>query len=150
MSPQILHSYASELAGGEVGKNWVSRFQNRHKDIKVRWTTSLEACRAQALNPTLVREFFELLRDIILQYGIPPENIYNMDEKGILLGVLGRMKAIFDRDQKTLQQIAQGTRDLLTIIECLCADGTCLPPSVIFEGKRRNLAWGEKNPCNAR
>ena len=102
MAPQMLHDYASELAGEEVGKNWTSRFIQRHPDIKVRWTTSLEACRAQSLNPTLVREFFDLLRTIILEYGIPPENIYNMDEKGLLLGVLERMKAIFDRDQKTV------------------------------------------------
>ena len=73
-----------------------------------------------------------------------------MDEKGILLGVLERMKAIVDRDQKTLNHLAQGTRDTITCIETDCADGTTLAPAVIFEGKRRDLSWGTNNPCEAR
>ncbi|KZP07206.1 CENP-B protein, partial [Athelia psychrophila] len=38
---------------------------------------------------------------------------------------------------------------LVTIIECVCADGTAIPPSVVFQGARRDLEWGRDNPCNA-
>ena len=82
---------------------------NRHPGIKVRWTSSLEECRARALNSHTVHAYFEVLRELIITYNIPPENIYNMDEKGVLLGVIGRIKALFDRDQKTMHHLAQGT-----------------------------------------
>ena len=38
----------------------------------------------------------------------------------------------------------------MTIIETVCADGSAVPPSIIFKGVRRNLEWGRDNPVNAR
>jgi hypothetical protein len=73
-----------------------------------------------------------------------------MDEKGVQLGIGTKTKALVDRDQKTVQHITNGCRDLVTIIECICADGTALHPSVVFKGARRDLRWGENNPCDAR
>lgn len=84
------------------------------------------------------------------EYAIPPENIYNADEKGIQLGVGKSVAAIVDRNQKNVQQVEDGNREMVTIIETVCADGTALPPSVIFQGKRRVLEWGKDNPCDAR
>ncbi|KAF9470613.1 hypothetical protein BDN70DRAFT_770952, partial [Pholiota conissans] len=61
----------------------------------------LESCRARALNKTQVTEFFDILQDLITQYKIKPHNLYNMDEKGIQLGIGKRVKVLVDRDQKT-------------------------------------------------
>lgn len=61
-----------------------------------------------------------------------------------------RIRALVDRYQKKVQKIETGNRDLVTIIEGICADGTVLHPSVVFQGLRRDLKWGENNPCNAR
>lgn len=113
-------------------------------------TTGLEQCRARALNEHTVREYFTILNDLITRYNIPPENIYNMDEKGILLGVGKRTAAFVDRDQKTLYQVEDGNRELVTVIECISADGEALDPCVIYKGARRDLAWGRNNPCKAR
>ncbi|KAJ6564963.1 hypothetical protein DFH09DRAFT_840702, partial [Mycena vulgaris] len=62
----------------------------------------LEECRARALNPTVVHDYFTLLQDTIDRYDIKFKNIYNMDEKGVQLGVGARTHAIIDRDQKTV------------------------------------------------
>lgn len=113
-------------------------------------TTGLEQCRARALNEHVVREYFNILNELITKYNIPPENIYNMDEKGILLGVGKRTAAFVDRDQKTLYQVEDGNRELVTVIECISADGEALTPCVIYKGARRDLAWGRNNPCKAR
>lgn len=145
-----LQEYASEISQVHIGDSWVTRFLRRHPDITVRWTTSLEACRANSLNRTLVREYFDILNELITTYHIPPENIYNMDEKGLLLGIGKRVAAIVDRDQKTVYSVEDGNRELVTVIETTCADGTALRPSFIFKGVRHDLEWGKKNPCNAR
>ncbi|KAF7335093.1 DDE-domain-containing protein [Mycena venus] len=150
LSLETIGGYASKICGRPVGENWPQRFKERHPDLKVKWTSSLEECRARALNPAVVSKYFALLKETIDQFDIKSKNIYNMDEKGIQLGVGDRIKALVDRDQKTVQRIHTGTRDLVTIIECICADGTVLHPSVVFEGARRDLNWGADNPANAR
>jgi hypothetical protein len=147
---RALQDFASDICGKPVGDSWPKRFLARHPDLKVKWTTSLERCRAQSLNPTVVHEYFSLLQDLINEYQIKPENIYNMDEKGVQLGIGSRVAALVDRDQKTAYQLEDGNRELITVIETICADGTALRPSVIFQGAWRNLEWGRTNPCDAR
>jgi hypothetical protein len=75
--------------------------------------------------------------------------IFNMDEKGVQLGVGGRYMAIIDRDQALVYSVEQGNRDLLTVIECVSAKGVAIRPLVIFPGKNIRTSWGIVNPCNA-
>ena len=138
------------LSGAHIGEHWVARFCRRHPDLKAKWTTGLEKCCAQALNKPAVDDYFEMLEELIVKYKIEKHNIYNMDEKGIQLGVGGRVRAIMDHDQKTVHQVKDGNWELVTFIECAAADGSMLPPTVVFKGVRRNLEWGWQNPCNAR
>jgi hypothetical protein len=147
---EVLTDYARDICGKEMGKNWSRKFVERHTDLKIKRTTTLEDCRARSLNPTIVADFFEVLKTVILEYDIPRENIYNADEKGIQLGIGQSVAAIVDRSQKTVQQVENGNREMVTVIETVCADGTALPPSVIFQGARRNLEWGRSNPSGAR
>jgi hypothetical protein len=85
-----------------------------------------------------------------MQFGIKPHNFYNMDEKGVQLGVGKQVKVLVDHDQKTAHQLKNGNWELVTVIEAVSADGFALRPSVIFKAKKRNLAWAENNTCNAR
>jgi hypothetical protein len=147
---RALQDFAEDICRRPIGDSWPKRFLARHPELKVKWTTSLESCRAQALNPTVVGEYFSLLRETMEEYQIKPENIYNMDEKGVQLSIGSRVAALVDRDQKSAYQLEDGNRELITIIETICADGTALQPSVIFQGAQRNLEWGRTNPCNAR
>lgn len=94
------------------------------------------------MNQSAVGEFFDMLTEVIEEYKILPGNLYNMDEKGIQLGIGARITAMIDRDQKTVYSIEDGNRELITVIETICADGSVLHPSVIFQGQRRNSEWG--------
>lgn len=150
LTATAITDYVADIVGHAVGESWVRRFKARHPELKVKWSSTLEKCRAASLNPTLVNEFYNLLEETINTYNIPAENIYNMDEKGIQLGIGQKVKAFVDRDQKDVYSIQDGNRELVTVIETVSADGSCLQPSVIFQGKRRDLEWGRNNPCNAR
>lgn len=73
-----------------------------------------------------------------------------MDEKGLVMGAAARSSALVDRDQKTVYEIGDGNRELVTAIECISAAGAVLKPMIIFKGQKRNLEWGRHNPCGAR
>lgn len=34
-----------------------------------------------------------------------------------------------------------GNRQLITVVDCICADGTVLPPLIIMKGKRPSYGW---------
>jgi hypothetical protein len=57
-----------------------------------------------------------------------------------------------DRQQKNIYHIEDGNRDMITIIETVCADSSTFAPSVIFKGVQHDAQWGnpEDNPCQAR
>jgi hypothetical protein len=122
--------------------------RRQDQELKIKWTQSLKKCRAASLNPTTVKEFYNLLEELVRVYNIPPENIWNMDEKGVQLGVGGSIAAIVDRDHRTAN-IEDGNREHVMIIETVSADGKTLNPSVIFQGKRLNGTWLTNNTCNA-
>lgn len=147
---EIVREKAEAVCGRPIAMNWVYRFVKRHPDIKTHWTVGLESCRAKALNRPTVNSFFELLAEIIKKYEIKPVNLYNMDEKGVQMGVGGRARALVDRNQKTVYMKVDGNRELATLMECICADGSALDPLAILKGMRTNPRWGANNFINAR
>jgi len=122
----------------------------RHPDLKIRWSRSLEKCRANNANPATIRCFYDIYEEVVKEFNILKENIYNMDEKRIQLGVGKQVASIIDCDQKEVYNIEDGNRELVTVIETVCADGSALAPLVIFKGARINSEWGCTNPSNAR
>jgi hypothetical protein len=87
LTHQTLRQYASVIAEKDVGVSWSKRFLKRHPDLKVKKTTPLAGSRASALNKTNVDGFYSLLMETINEFNISDENIYNMDEKGVQLGI---------------------------------------------------------------
>lgn len=83
--------------------------------------------------------YFELLAQKIEKYNLKPEQIYNMDEKGFMIGITARSKRIFARRQYEQgglkQHIQDGNREWITTIACICANKTKLPPALIYIGK---------------
>jgi hypothetical protein len=134
--------HAKVISGVEVGESWLQHFQTRRKDLKANWTTGLEKCCAQALNPEITADFHHLYNKLVTTYSIKPENIYNPDEKGAQMGVGKSIRALVDQDQASAKVMEDGNQELVTIIECVCADGTALVPNIIFKGAQQDLEWG--------
>jgi hypothetical protein len=72
------------------------------------------------------------------EYKVEAENVYNMNEKGFLMGITGRSKRVFSRqfwEQKRVSAAFQdGSCEWITVMACVCADGQALPPALIFQG----------------
>jgi hypothetical protein len=43
--------------------------------------------------------YFDLLHSKIEEYNVLPKNTYNIDEKGFIIGVIGRSKQVFSQHQ---------------------------------------------------
>ena len=56
----------------------------------------MEQCLANNVNRPTVYKFFDILEELVKEFNIPIKNIYNMDKKGVQLGVGKWVAAIVD------------------------------------------------------
>jgi hypothetical protein len=93
---EMIRNFSSEIAQEPVSESWVTRFINRH-DVHLisKWTTGLNRTRVLADSEVKYTLYFELLHGKMEEYNIELGNSYNMDEKGFLIGLIGRSKRIF-------------------------------------------------------
>jgi DDE superfamily endonuclease/Tc5 transposase DNA-binding domain len=141
---QILCNFAEEISGKKPGKNWAQRWIKAHSDKVIsRYSTGLDMDRKRADSAFKYSLYFELLGRKIEQYNLLPEQIYNMDEKGFMIGITSKSKRIFSRQQYEQggikQHLQDGNREWITTIGCICANGTALPPGLIYMAKSGNL-----------
>jgi hypothetical protein len=137
-----------------VGVNWCQRFLTRHRDVlQTHWSKPLDTQRAQALNPATVGDWFDLLEKhaVVGKDGrlVQKEDIYAMDETGNTPGDQGTHRVIGRRGTKTQHKQGGADRENVTSIVTICADGTALPPTVIFKGKNIMKKWGDNNVAAA-
>lgn len=97
-TPAMVTLWAFVLCGSEPGKNWSTGFKARHKDVlDSRYLNTIDLARHKADSEALYRQYFTILRQRMDQYSIQPQNSYNMDEKGFLIGHLQKVKRIFPK-----------------------------------------------------
>jgi Tc5 transposase DNA-binding domain len=150
ISKRTLRKKAEVLCGRKPGQTWIRSFLSRHTEIVLGKPSGLDPKRAQAFNKPTVKRHFELLEAIIEKYGIPPENIYNMDEKGVQRGGGRKVQAqkfLVPREKRPKYKLRSGNLELITIVDCVLANGGYLSPAIIFEGKQQyEWAWFEVDP----
>ena len=143
-SRPMIRNFASQIAQKPCGKNWVDRFIARHSsEIISHWASGLDRNRHKADSAFKYTLYFELLKRKIEQYDIDSRDIYNMDEKGFLIGLLSKTKRVFTRSMyesgKLKHVIQDGNREWITTIACICADGSALSPALIYQAASGNI-----------
>lgn len=122
----------------EPGKNWSAGFRRWHEaTLDQRYLNTLDLERYKAESESSFRQYFTILEEKIALYNIQPYNCYNMDEKSFLIGHLQKVQRIFPKAlmarQKLLGTGQDGNREWITIVATICADGTSLPPALIYK-----------------
>ncbi|KAI4519898.1 DDE-domain-containing protein, partial [Schizophyllum commune Loenen D] len=125
-------------------RNWLPGFLRRNPEVLFRKASNLDPKRAQAFCQPIVHVHYLLLQEWMVLKGIPLENVYNMDEKGCQRG--GGKKAalrkyLIPRGKKSQYRRSSENLELVTIIECVCADGSSIWPGFIFAGRKYNEDW---------
>ncbi|KJA15782.1 hypothetical protein HYPSUDRAFT_71833 [Hypholoma sublateritium FD-334 SS-4] len=144
LSKQSIRRKACAICGKTPSHTWTRSFLSRWPCITLGKPSGLDPKRAIAFNRPVVHHHFELFNGIIKKYGIPYENIYNMDEKGCQRGG-GRKsssrKYFVPRIRRPKYRARSANLELVTIIECVCADGTALLPGFVFSGTQFLPEW---------
>jgi hypothetical protein len=130
-------NFVSNILKQHVGVNWILRFIRRNHDHLIsKWSAGIDVVRHRANSKRKYELYFDLLHHKIVQYNVWPCNTYNMNEKGFMIGVTGRSKQVFSRAQWESKQVRaalqDGSREWVTVVATICADGSTLPPALIY------------------
>jgi hypothetical protein len=136
---------------GGVGKNWTDRFMEKHSEaIKMLWSQPLETKRGQAINSFMKEAFYELLGDTVTKYDINEDWTRGVDEIGIQ-GSMGMPERVMWAHKLGPQyQQRDGDWENITVLETICANGTSIPPAVIYKGSTYQVKWAQDNPADGK
>jgi len=113
------------------GPNWSKALENRHPDLKARRMKALDWNRHENNIYDKVEHWFEVICKVLEDPAITAENVYNMDETGVMLSMLGSVKVLVGKDEMRDYRGARVKRTMVTAIECIGANGRYLDPPVI-------------------
>ena len=67
--------------------------------------------------------------------------MYNMEEKGFMMGVAARCRVICWKGRRNPRLTHSGSREWVTVIESVSAGGVALPPMAINQGAGHYKEW---------
>ena len=80
------------------GKNWARAFEKRHPETQARRVRALDWNRHEKNTYWKIAHWFEVIGRILQDPAILAENVYNMDETGVMLSMLGAVKVLVGTD----------------------------------------------------
>ena len=112
------------------GKNWAQLFYKRHADVlKASKSAVLDWNRFNIYDKVI--QWFDVIREILQGPTILQENIYNMDETGVMLSKPNSFKVLVSKDNQHGYRGARVKRTTVTAVKCISADGRFLDPMII-------------------
>ena len=127
-------------------KNWVYKFFIRHPSLAARTPENFGFRRTSVTEET-IRNWFNTLADYLEQEHkidaktfFVEENskrIFNIDESGFpLQGTNHRLKVVAMKGAKNVYRVAPDTKEQITVLACVSADGSFNKPLVVYPGAR--------------
>jgi hypothetical protein len=123
------------------GKNWAQGFQKRHPELKSRRVRAIDWKRHEKHIYDKIIYWFEVMGKVLQDPAILPENVYNMDETGVMLCMLGSVKVLISKDDLRDYRGAGVKRTMVTAIECISANGRSLLPMIIWPATTHRSNW---------
>ena len=120
---------------GVPGKDWLKSFRER-QNLSLRRPLALATVRARMLNRPVVNSYFEDLKKLLNDLDLmqKPHHIWNMDETSVPL-THKPTRVITASVAKNTPARVGNNRENLTVLPCINAAGTAIPPMVIAKGK---------------
>jgi hypothetical protein len=123
------------------GKNWAKALEKRHPELKAKRVKALDWDRHEKNIYPKIEDWFELIGNVLEGPDIVSENVYNMDETGVMLSKLGSVKVLVATDDVRDYRGARVKRKMVTAVECISADGRYLNPMIIWPASTHRANW---------
>ena len=123
------------------GKNWVKALENHHLETQVRRIKALDWQHHKKNIYIKIMHWFEVIGIILQDMAILPENVYNMDETGVMLSMLGSIKVLVGKDDMWNYRGMHVKHTTITAIECINADNKYLNPMIIWPTTTHQSNW---------
>ena len=123
------------------GKNWAHAFEKRHPALESRRVRAIDWTRHENNIYNKIVHWFEVIVEILQDPAILPENVYNMDEIGFMLSMLGSVKILMGKDDPRDYRGTNVKRTTVTAIECISADSRSLLPMIIWPATTHRANW---------
>lgn len=141
---KIVERFSNNLPGVE----WAVSILKRHKNsYGQRLTTNIKRSRATVGRGSL-NKYFDNLEIEIKE--VPPSHIFNYDETN-MADDPGNKRCVYRRGVKHPEKIMNSSKSSTTVMICGSADGTLLPPYVIYKSTHLYDTWKERgivgSPC---
>ena len=124
------------------GYEWAASFLQRH-NLKLKKGGTMQLARKNVTaDPFVIYGYYDLLQGELHRLGLSnrPECIWNLDETGFPHDP-SKCKTIGSVGKKTIHVVCGANRENTTVLAVCCADGTALPPVVVFKGKHMQSTW---------
>ena len=122
-------------------RNWTKALENRHLVLKARRVKALDWNRHEKNIYKKITHWFEVIGKVLQDLAILPENVYNIDETGVMLSMPGSVKVLVGKDDKRDYRGARVKRTTVTAIECISADGRYLNLMIIWPANTHQSNW---------
>lgn len=116
----ILHDNPEDLHL-VIGKNWITRFLNRHPQVMAKFSSACDKNRIKGRDPEIIIAHFRKVEKLIRTWDIAEDMIFNMDEKGLMMSESDRCKVICGwRGRGMTAKLAEdGNQELITVLEAI-------------------------------
>jgi hypothetical protein len=127
------------------GRNGVEALERRRPELVARRVKAMDWNRHDKNTYEKIEHWFEVIGKVLEDPAVMRENVYNMDETGVMLFMLGSMKVLVGKADLRAYRGARVKQTMVTAIECISADGTHLKPMVIWPATTHRSSWTTYN-----
>lgn len=131
--------HVSQFRNNRPGSEWVKNFLKRNHDLTVKMSENIKRVRASVTRET-VSEYFNHLKTTLED--VPPAHLINYDETNFTDNP-GNCKVIVKRGVKHADRIMDTSKTSVSVMVAAAADGTLLPPYVLYRAKYVYPGWME-------
>ena len=137
------------------GKDWWRLFMNRwQSELSLRKPQHLSTHRASCSTPQVFDEWFNKVEKLLEVSGLKDlsdeelkQRMWNCDESGFCTSTTSK-KILSKRGDRYVHETVGGSgREFITLLGAGCADGTRLPPYVLYKGKNLWSRWMQGGPA---
>ena len=136
----------SQFRNNTPGDDWVANFIERN-NLRKSQACNLKLARA-AVDAEDINNFFDNYEAALAGVEIPPSNVFNFDETNFTDDP-GKQWVVVRRGRKRTEKVQEHSKTSISVMWCGSADGTMLPPMVVYKAQNLYEGWCEGGPVGA-